>query len=194
MGIGSVMQHKAIFLDRDGVLNAAIIKDGKPYPPASINELIIPFGVLDALTNLKKAGFLLIAATNQPDVARGKVTRTSVELINNALMSQLPLDDLRVCFHDDAEHCACRKPAPGLLQAAALDHHIHLNNSFMIGDRWKDIEAGQRAGCQTIWLDYQYAEKSPDKAPDYTTTTLMDAANWIIKNTTRSSKCNESRI
>ncbi len=183
MGIRNVMQHKAVFLDRDGVLNAAIIKDGKPYPPASIQELVIPLGVLDALTKLKAAGFLLIGATNQPDVARGTVARAWVENINNTLMSQLPLDDLRVCFHDDAEHCACRKPAPGLLLAAAIDHNINLKNSFMIGDRWKDVEAGQRAACKTIWLNHHYAEKSPDPAPDYTTSTLTEAANWIIINT-----------
>ena len=174
------MKHRAVFLDRDGVLNAAIVINGKPYPPTSVSELLIPSGVLSALTQLKKAGFLLIGATNQPDVARGTVSRSWVDTINDMLMAELPLDDLRVCFHDDAERCACRKPAPGLLLTAAIDHNINLNNSYMIGDRWKDIEAGQRAACKTIWLNQHYEEKSPDKAPDFTASTLMEAANWIV--------------
>lgn len=178
------LKHKAVFLDRDGVLNAAIIKNQKPYPPASINELVIPKGVPGALIRLKRAGFLLIAATNQPDVARGIVSRESVDIINQAIQTQLPLDDLRTCFHDDEAACKCRKPAPGMLKSAAMDYKINLKNSFMIGDRWKDIEAGQRAGCKTIWLNYHYNEKAPQPPADYTTYSLQAAVDWIIKNTT----------
>ncbi len=175
------MQKKAVFLDRDGVLNKAIIKQGKPYPPESREELIIMSDAYSALTKLSKAGYLLIAATNQPDVARGKTSKAWVNAVNQTLMTQLPLDDFRVCFHDDKDLCLCRKPLPGLLLDAASEHGIDLKDSFMIGDRWKDIEAGQRAGCKTIWLNHSYAEISPNPPPNYTAYTLTKAADWIIQ-------------
>jgi D-glycero-D-manno-heptose 1,7-bisphosphate phosphatase len=176
------MKRKAIFLDRDGVLNAAIIKDGKPYPPASLDELHIPQDVPIALASLKSAGFMLIGATNQPDVARGSALQSQVEAINERIMNVCLLDEIRVCYHDDADACVCRKPLPGLLLQAANDYAIDLASSIMIGDRWKDIEAGQRAGCKTIWLNQNYAEKSPENAPDFIATNLRDAAEWIINN------------
>lgn len=172
--------RKAIFLDRDGVLNSVIIKNGKPYPPPSVQELSIPSEVEDALISLKKAGFLLIGATNQPDVARGTTSKETIEAINSVLMDRLPLDEIRVCYHDDRDHCECRKPLPGLLKQAAIDYGIALNQSFMIGDRWKDIDAGRDAGCKTIWINRGYAEKKPIN-PDFVATTLAEAAAWIIK-------------
>lgn len=175
-------QPRAVFLDRDGVLNAAIVKDGKPSPPTGLNEIIIPSDVPQALKMLKRAGFLLFGATNQPDVARGTTPRDLVETINQHLIQQLGLDDIRVCFHDDGDQCSCRKPLPGLLYTLATEYQIDLKNSFMIGDRWKDITAGQRAGCKTIWLDHQYKEARPEKPPNFTTTTLQQATDWIVNN------------
>lgn len=171
--------RRAVFLDRDGVLNHAVVKKGKPYPPKSVEELTIPHDVKAALTQLKAAGFLLIGATNQPDVARGTVTQSEVEAINQALMKALPLDEIRVCYHDDHDQCDCRKPFPGLLTKAAEDYAIDLNKSVMIGDRWKDIEAGQRAGCKTIWLNQCYEEKAPE-APNFIASNLSEAALWCI--------------
>lgn len=168
------MQNRAIFLDRDGVLNQAIIKAGKPYPPANLDELVIPDEVPIVLNSLKKAGFLLIGATNQPDVARGTTQKAIVEAINAQLLAVLPLEDILVCYHDDTDGCTCRKPEPGLLLQAATQYNIDLSASFMVGDRWKDIDAGHRAGCRTIWLDAGYAEPSPNPPADYTIQTLMD--------------------
>lgn len=176
------MKKKAVFLDRDGVLNKAIIKNGKPYPPASIEEMELTTDVKEALQILKNAGFMLIGATNQPDVARGKTSRSVVDAINNKLLAELALDEINTCFHDDYEACECRKPLPGLITEAAKRFDIDLEDSFMIGDRWKDVQAGHRAGCKTIWLDYQYQENYLGEKPTYQTTTLMDAVNWIIKN------------
>jgi D-glycero-D-manno-heptose 1,7-bisphosphate phosphatase len=176
------MQRKAVFLDRDGVLNSAIIKNNKPYPPSSLNELYIPDDVPRALAALKSAGFMLIGATNQPDVARGTTPQSLVEAINKKIIQICALDEMRVCYHDDKDQCECRKPLPGLLISAANDHAIDLGNSIMIGDRWKDIEAGQRAGCKTIWINQNYAEKSPEKSPDFTATALREAAEWILQN------------
>lgn len=176
------MRRKAIFLDRDGVLNAAIVRNGKPYPPSSLSELSIPKDVPSALNSLKAAGFVLIGATNQPDVARGSTLRSLVEAINAEIMKTCPLDEIRVCYHDDVDGCMCRKPLPGLLLDAANDYSLDLSQSVMIGDRWKDIEAGQRAGCKTIWLDQKYAEKAPEKAPDFIASNLTEAVEWIKLN------------
>jgi D-glycero-D-manno-heptose 1,7-bisphosphate phosphatase len=178
MGIGALMK-RAIFLDRDGVLNHAIIKNGKPYPPSSIKELTIPDDVQTALYTLKSKGYILIGATNQPDVARGTTEKSTVEAINAKLMAELPLDEIRVCYHDDADLCDCRKPSPGLLTQAAEELGIDLSNSIMIGDRWKDIEAGQNAGCKAIWINNNYSEAKP-KAPDFIAANLSEAAAWIL--------------
>jgi D-glycero-D-manno-heptose 1,7-bisphosphate phosphatase len=171
---------RAVFLDRDGVLNDAIVKNGKPYPPSSLQELCIAKDVLPALRALKKQGFLLLGATNQPDVARGKTERRLVEAINAELMQQLPLDEIRVCYHDDNDQCDCRKPAPGLLLQAASAHDVDLPQSFMIGDRWKDITAGKKAGCRAIWINRQYDECQPNDA-DAMVASLEEAAAWILK-------------
>ncbi len=171
--------NRAVFLDRDGVLNDAIVKNGKPYPPASLQELRIAEDVLPALQALKKQGFLLLGATNQPDVARGKTARSWVETINSALMEELPLDEIRVCYHDDSDNCDCRKPAPGLILQAAKNHNVDLQQSFMIGDRWKDITAGKKAGCRAIWINRNYDERQPDDA-DAIVTSLGHAADWIL--------------
>ena len=176
------MRYKAVFLDRDGVLNEAVIKNNKPYPPATLDALRIPDDVTESLHQLKKAGFLLIGATNQPDVARGTTDQSVVESINNKLMETLPLDEIRVCYHDDKDECQCRKPLPGLLLDAAKSYQIDLDQSFMIGDRWKDIEAGQRAGCKTIWIKQAYDEKEPTVAPDFIAKTLAEAVHWMIQN------------
>lgn len=173
------MKQRAVFLDRDGVLNDAIVKNGRPHPPASLEELSISPDVVPALLLLKKLGYLLIGATNQPDVARGTTPRSLVESINAKLMRELPLKEIRVCYHDDKDACGCRKPAPGLLVEAAKVYDLDLSQSIMIGDRWRDVEAGQQAGCKTIWLDRKYQESSPKKNPDYVASSLLEAANWI---------------
>lgn len=169
--------NKAVFLDRDGVLNKAIIRNGKPYPPATLEEFEVVEGVPEALLRLKALGYLLIGATNQPDVARGTTSKAFVETVHARLLNELPLLEMKVCYHDDADNCPCRKPLPGLLVEAAKEHKIDLSKSFMIGDRWKDIDAGKNAGCQTIWINQGYAENIP--SPDFVTVSLLDAVNWI---------------
>ncbi len=175
------MKNKAIFLDRDGVLNNAIVKKGKPFPPENLEQITIAPDVFPALQLMKALGYLLIGATNQPDVARGTTARSWVEEINQRLLQTLPLDDIRVCYHDDQDACDCRKPMPGLLLSAAKHYEINLRQSIMIGDRWKDIEAGQRAGCKTIWIDRGYQECRPKIAPDIIVRSLMPAALWLQK-------------
>jgi len=172
------MRQPVVFLDRDGVLNRVVLQQGRPHPPAGLAETELLPGVPEALQRLKQAGFKLIVVTNQPDVARGTQTREEVEAIHAFLLRRLPLDAIRSCFHDDAQGCGCRKPLPGLLLQES--EQVDYSRSFMIGDRWRDIEAGRSAGCRTIFIDYGYREKQPD-AFDHKATCLADAAEWICK-------------
>jgi len=171
--------RRAVFLDRDGVINRAIVRDGKPYPPTSLEELDILPGVQEALHKLHAANYLLIVVTNQPDVARGAAKREDVEAMNTYLSSQLPIDDFKTCYHDSRDKCSCRKPMPGALLEAAKEHNIDLSKSFMIGDRWRDVEAGASAGCKTFFINYRYAEQTPD-APDFIVSSLLEAKTIIL--------------
>jgi D-glycero-D-manno-heptose 1,7-bisphosphate phosphatase len=173
---------RAVFLDRDGVLNRALVREGKPYPPANLSELEILPGVPEACSTLKRAGLGLIVVTNQPDLSRGTMEGGAVEAMNAQVRERLGLDDVRVCPHDDADRCGCRKPAPGLLLAAARDWRIALDRSVMVGDRWRDIESGRRAGCKTVFIDYGYSEQRPE-APDLIAGSLLDAVPWILETT-----------
>ena len=170
---------RAVFLDRDGVINRALVRDGKPYPPDSADGVEVLPGVLTALHRLKMAGYLLVVVTNQPDVARGRQSRDTVEAIHARLASELPIDEFRTCFHDDDDDCACRKPKPGLILDAAHTLDVDLGASVMVGDRWRDVEAGRRAGCTTVFLDYGYAEQRPER-PDLVAGSLAEAAEWIL--------------
>lgn len=172
--------RRAVFLDRDGVLNRPVVREGKPYPPAGARDLEIAPGAPAALAALKEAGFRLYVVTNQPDVARGVQTRAAVEGIHAALGEALPLDGFYVCYHDDRDRCDCRKPKPGLLIEAAAEHGISLGASYLIGDRWRDIEAGRRAGVRTVFIDYHYDERRPEPPADATAADLNAAVDWIV--------------
>lgn len=188
---GSGQLRPAVFLDRDGVINRAVVRDGKPFPPSSLEELELQPGVASSLLDLKAHGFVLFVITNQPDVARGTQTRGAVEAIHKALASSLPIDGIFVCYHDDADRCTCRKPRPGLLLEAQREHNIDLSRSFMVGDRWRDIDAGHSAGCRTVLIDYGYQEKTPAQPPDATVRSLREAADWIICSSLKESTDND---
>jgi D-glycero-D-manno-heptose 1,7-bisphosphate phosphatase len=169
---------KAVFLDRDGVLNKAIVRGGKPYPPATLDAVEILPDVEEALGRLKAAGYRLVVVTNQPDVARGDQDRRVVESINAALVARLPLDEVRVCYHDDQDDCACRKLRPGLLLQAPVHD---LSRSVMVGDRCRDVEAGRRARVRaTVLIDRGYDEAC-EVVPDARVESLAQAADWILK-------------
>jgi len=174
-------KRRAVFLDRDGVLNRVILRNGKPYSPASVGELEVAPGAKNALESLRKKGYKLLVVTNQPDISRGIARRETVDEINRMLASVLPLDDIFVCEHSDADLCDCRKPKPGLLQEAARRHNIDLASSFMVGDRWRDVEAGQNAGCRTILIENDYEERPPVRPPDARVPSLTEAADWILQ-------------
>ena len=173
------IDRRAVFLDRDGVINAASVRDGRPHPPDTLDVLEVLPGVADALASLRAAGFRLVVVTNQPDVARGTQRREVVDAMHARLAAELPIDEFRVCAHDDRDGCACRKPKPGLLESAAREAGLSLGASYMVGDRWRDVEAGRRAGCTTIFIDRGYHERAPDR-PDAIVGSLPEAATWIL--------------
>ncbi|MFL5955197.1 MAG: D-glycero-alpha-D-manno-heptose-1,7-bisphosphate 7-phosphatase [Gaiellaceae bacterium] len=169
-----------MFLDRDGVLNETDLDErGVPHPPASLAELRIADGAMEACRSLRAAGYVLVVVTNQPDVARGTVERRTVDAINDHIRRRLEVDDVRVCFHDAPDGCDCRKPAPGLLTTACHDLGLDPTSSFMVGDRGVDIEAGRRAGCRSILIDRPYSAVD-GAAPSFTTDSLLAAAAWIL--------------
>ena len=175
------MKHRAVFLDRDGVLNRALTRDGKPYPPTTMEEFEILPGVVQACARLKQAGLLLVVITNQPDVGRGTLAQSTVEALHVYMRRQIALDRVEVCYHpgQGASDCDCRKPKPGMLLRAAAALAIDLKQSWMVGDRWRDIDAGHAAGCRTILIDYAYAE-ALRQAPDHRVNTLSEAADIIL--------------
>jgi D-glycero-D-manno-heptose 1,7-bisphosphate phosphatase len=171
--------RRAVFLDRDGVINANVQRDGKPVAPTTFAEFRILPGVEDAIRRLKEAGFLIVVATNQPDLRTGRTPHSEIDAMHAELRRRVPLDAIKVCAHIDADECDCRKPKPGMLLEAARELNIDLSSSFMVGDRWKDIAAGQAAGCLTFLVEYGYEQSNPIKA-DKIVLSLPEAADVIL--------------
>jgi D-glycero-D-manno-heptose 1,7-bisphosphate phosphatase len=171
----------AVFLDRDGVVNRFKMRDGTPRPPGGLDELEVYPDAAEALRRLKQAGYLLIVVTNQPDIARGTQTRQVVDQINAALGEALPIDEFVVCAHDNGDNCLCRKPKPGMVLEAAARHAVDLRQSFLIGDRWRDIDCGAAAGVRTVFIERGHGERAPEHAPDFVAGSLGDAAEWILE-------------
>lgn len=171
----------AVFLDRDGTLNAAIVREGKPYPPRSVAELQLLPGVADGCARLKAAGFILVVATNQPDVGRGTQSRAVVEAIHARLCALAPVDRVEVCYDAGGGNPPSdfRKPAPGMLLRAARELGLDLARSWMVGDRWRDIDCGRAAGCRTVFIDGGYAEglRAP---PDFTAPSFAATVDIIL--------------
>lgn len=171
----------AVFLDRDGVLNRVIVRNGKPHPPSGLEDVEILPRMADSLARLATAGYTLIGVTNQPDVARGTQTRVTVEAQNSIIQSRLPVREIFVCYHDDPDGCDCRKPRPGLILRAAAKYDLDLTRSWMVGDRWKDVAAGRAAGLRTIFVDYHYSESAAEVDADFTVTDAGQLAAIILK-------------
>lgn len=188
MSFSSMRLRPAVFLDRDGTLNLQIVRNGKPYPPATLDDFRLFAGASEDCARLKSAGYLLVVATNQPDVGRGTQSREVVEAMHARLRALIPaLDLVQVCYHGGSAHgqpCQCRKPAPGMLTDAAQSLGIDLASSWMVGDRWGDIDAGHAAGCRTIFIDHGYAERSPARPPHFTVKSLAEAAGIILAHPT----------
>ena len=170
---------KAVFLDRDGVINRSKLVDGVAKPPNTIAEVEILRGVVDAIKILKAHNFIPVVVTNQPDVARGLTSHSQVDAMNTHIGAITNIEFFYTCFHDDADKCDCRKPAPGLINRAATELDLDIPNSFLVGDRWRDIAAGQVAGCHSFFIDYSYPEKSPEM-PFTRVSSLLEAVQIMI--------------
>jgi D-glycero-D-manno-heptose 1,7-bisphosphate phosphatase len=173
-------RQPAVFLDRDGVINRVFVRAGVTHPPAHPAEFEFLPGVAAAAGRLREAGFALVVVTNQPDVARGTQTAAGVEALNDRVRAALPVLDVLSCFHDQGDGCACRKPKPGLLLAAAGRWVLDLKRSFMVGDRWSDVAAGQAAGCRAVLVETPYSGRERCR-PDHGVADLAGAADWIIQ-------------
>jgi D-glycero-D-manno-heptose 1,7-bisphosphate phosphatase len=171
--------RRAVFLDRDGVINRSLMVGDRPTAPGTLAEFEILPGVPEAVRRLKAAGLVVIVVTNQPDVARGKHRRADVDAIHNSLKEKVKVDAVYACFCLEGPDCDCYKPKPGMLVEAARDWGIDLARSFMVGDRWRDVGAGKAAGCRTFFIDYGYRERRPDE-PDHVVKDLAEAVDIIL--------------
>ena len=176
--------RRAVFLDRDGVLNRPVIRDGLPFPPGTAEEFELYPDAARGCAQLKEAGFVLIVVTNQPDVGRGTQVREAVEAIHARLRAAVPaLDGIEVCYHAGSKHgdpCDCRKPKPGMLLRAAANHRVDLKKSFLIGDRWRDVDCAHAAGCRAVFIDHGYLEPLRGK-PDFVVKTFGEAVATILE-------------
>ena len=172
----------AVFLDRDGVVNEAVVVAGKPRPPQAPDDVVVVPGMAAACEGLRALGFALVVVTNQPDVARGRQSASGVAAINAVVRHEVALDGLYSCLHDNGDGCGCRKPAPGMLLAAADDLGLDLGRSFMVGDRWSDVDAGREAGCTTVYIDRGYSERRAD-GYDHVVPDPVAAVDWILGTT-----------
>lgn len=170
---------RAVFLDRDGVLNISEVRNGKPYAPRRLDDFHVYPECLAALTRLRQAGFLLFVVTNQPDIGNKLVEQSEVDAMNAQLTGTLPITHVFMCPHSQTEGCGCRKPRPGMLIEAAERYGVDLASSFMVGDRYGDIAAGYAAGCRTVFIDRGYTETS-SQAPDWIVASLTEAVDVIL--------------
>lgn len=170
----------AVFLDRDGVINANLERNGRPVAPRSLAEFRLLPGVEESVRRLKRRGYLVIVVTNQPDVADGLTPRATVDAMHDIIRAKLAVDDIRTCVHNDAAGCDCRKPKPGMILKAAAEHEIDLASSYVVGDRWRDVAAGRAAGCSTVFIDYGYKQDGPNH-PDVVVRSLAEATERILR-------------
>ncbi len=163
VGMSAAQGRKAVFLDRDGVIVIPEFRDGRSFAPVRLQDYRFYPEAPAALSRLKSAGYLLIVVTNQPEVGRGLIPEEVLVEMHRRLLASLPIDTVKVCRHTATDGCNCRKPKPGMLLEAASEFGISLPDSYMVGDRAVDVEAGRAAGCRTVFIDLGYtSELKPD--------------------------------
>jgi D-glycero-D-manno-heptose 1,7-bisphosphate phosphatase len=173
-------RRKAVFLDRDGVIVVPEFRDGRSFAPVRLEDYRFYPEVPAALSRLKTAGFLLVVVTNQPEVGRGLIAEGVLEEMHRRLMASFPVDLIKVCRHTAADRCACRKPKPGMLLESASEFGISLPDSYMVGDRATDVEAGRAAGCRTVFVDLGYTSESKPDSASFTVSSIDQAADVIL--------------
>jgi len=176
--------RRAVFLDRDGVINRVVVRNGMPYPPSDVEEFELYEDVRDGCARLKAANFLLVVITNQPDVGRGIQSREAVEAMNLKMQSAVPLlDRIEICYHAGERYgqpCDCRKPRPGLILHATAELSIDPKTSYVIGDRWRDVDCAHAAGCRAILIQRGYKENLRE-APDFTVANFNEAVSAVLR-------------
>jgi D-glycero-D-manno-heptose 1,7-bisphosphate phosphatase len=171
--------YKAVFLDRDGVINDTVIRNGKSYPPPNLESYTFLPGVKEAVKQLKQTGYFIVVVTNQPDVGTGIQKLEVVQSMHQLIYQELQVDEIYACYHVSKDECFCRKPKPGMIFEAAKKWKIDLESSFMVGDRWSDVEAGRAAGCKTFMIGQGYQEKKTVE-PHWQVSSLYEAAQIIL--------------
>lgn len=152
--------RRAIFLDRDGVLNYQVDRDGVPVSPRRVDDFRLIETAVPAVRNLSRAGFLCIVITNQPDLGRGLISDTDIEAMHYQLKLSAPIDAIYVCGHIGSDGCECRKPKPGMILRAEVEHDVDLTRSWLIGDRWVDIAAANEVGVKAVLVEHGYSMSS----------------------------------
>jgi D-glycero-D-manno-heptose 1,7-bisphosphate phosphatase len=173
--------NKAVFLDRDGVINRKANEGG--YITRWEEMHILP-GVSEAIALLNRAGFRVIVVSNQRCIAKGLLTINELDSMHRLMSRELAdmgakLDGVYYCPHEEHPACGCRKPQPGMLFAAANEHKVDLSLSWMIGDSERDVEAGRNAGCRTARI--VTAEVSEDASADTSARSLLEAVHQILR-------------
>lgn len=178
MGSGGkpVSRRRAVFLDRDGVLNEPSVRNGRSYAPRRIEDFKIYDEAPQAISRIRNLGFLTVLVTNQKDIGAGLMAEEQLAKMHAELTRHITLDAIKICTCVD--ECPCYKPNPGMLTEAADELGVDLAHSIIIGDRWRDVGAGKRAGCTTIFIDRGYDELLRDK-PDFTVRDVSEAADLI---------------
>lgn len=169
---------RAVFFDRDGVINKAVVRNRKPFPPSDLSELKIEKNAFEALKKISDLDVLNFIVTNQPDVSRGTNTKSNVDQINNFILRNLEIKEIATCFHDNVDNCNCRKPKAGSFLMLASKYGVELEKSWLVGDRKTDIDAGKIVKCKTIFIDRNYDEIKPQNTDE--TVFSFDEAIEII--------------
>jgi len=168
----------AVFFERDGVLNLVKVERGHQVAPLMLDDFQVNPEACVVLKELKAAGFVLLATTNQPGVSRGYLARRELDRMHDFLRRQLPLDDILVCPHDETDRCTCRKPHAGLLTEAAFKWHIDLERSYVVSDKWQDAQAAHVGGCTSLLLRSPWIGKGHH---DFVLSSLSEAVERILQ-------------
>jgi D-glycero-D-manno-heptose 1,7-bisphosphate phosphatase len=172
------MTRPGVFMDRDGVLNEIVVRDGRVESPRSLEEFRLVADARSAVARLRAAGLPVLVVTNQPDIARGLLPAADLDAMLKRLRTEAGVDDATACPHEDADECTCRKPQPGMLTGLARKWNVDPSQSWMVGDTWRDVEAGRAAGCRTVLLRTWY---NNDANGDAIVSSLGDAVDLILE-------------
>jgi D-glycero-D-manno-heptose 1,7-bisphosphate phosphatase len=175
---------QAVFLDRDGVVVVPEARNGRGYAPRRLEDYRFYHDARESLSRLKRAGFLLVVVTNQPDVGKGLISHAVIEEMHGRLVRELRVDAVKACTHRQGENCPCRKPAPGMLLEAIREFDLNPSDCFMVGDRASDITAGRAVGCRGIFIERGYTEPMPQDA-HFIVTSMAEAADVVLRHSRR---------